>query len=289
MVETVTQIIRETVEVSVPGPQGTPGDASALGGMFAAAPSKTTPVDADDIPISNSAAGDVLYRVTWANIKATLKTYFDTLYQPLNAVLTATTASFTTTLLSKLNGIETAADVTDTANVGTAIGTGGAKTTSVAADLIAILDSAASNALKYISQSNFIASNAATQGQMEAGVATGQFVVPGRMQFHPGVCKAWILYDQSVSVPVIRGSYNVTSLTDGGVGIADVVIGTDMSTAGMNCPFAYAGRAGVRMGCDSGGSGLVQSGAFRIITSVPSSGTLTDCSHVSGGCFGDQA
>lgn len=41
-----------------------------------AATNKTTPDDADIVPIVDS----VLKKVTWANIKATLKTYFDTLY-----------------------------------------------------------------------------------------------------------------------------------------------------------------------------------------------------------------
>lgn len=45
-----------------------------------AATSKTTPVDADLIPIVDSAASNVLKKLTWANLKATLKTYFDTLY-----------------------------------------------------------------------------------------------------------------------------------------------------------------------------------------------------------------
>lgn len=45
-----------------------------------AATSKATPVDADEIPIVDSAASNVLKKLTWANLKATLKTYFDTLY-----------------------------------------------------------------------------------------------------------------------------------------------------------------------------------------------------------------
>lgn len=45
-----------------------------------AATSKTTPVDADEVPLVDSAASNVLARLTWANLKATLKTYFDTLY-----------------------------------------------------------------------------------------------------------------------------------------------------------------------------------------------------------------
>jgi hypothetical protein len=45
-----------------------------------AASSKTTPVDADETALVDSAASNGLKKLTWANVKATLKTYFDTLY-----------------------------------------------------------------------------------------------------------------------------------------------------------------------------------------------------------------
>lgn len=45
-----------------------------------AATSKTTPVDADEVPLVDSAASNVLKRLTWSNLKATLKTYLDTVY-----------------------------------------------------------------------------------------------------------------------------------------------------------------------------------------------------------------
>jgi len=45
-----------------------------------AATAKTTPVDADLFPIVDSAASNVLKKLSWLNLKATLKTYFDTLY-----------------------------------------------------------------------------------------------------------------------------------------------------------------------------------------------------------------
>jgi hypothetical protein len=48
-----------------------------------AATSKATPVDADEIPLSDSADTWLLKKLTWANLKATVKTYFDTLYAPL--------------------------------------------------------------------------------------------------------------------------------------------------------------------------------------------------------------
>lgn len=52
----------------------------AVAATIVAATAKTTPVDADTMPLIDSAASNVLKKVTWANIKATLKTYFDTLY-----------------------------------------------------------------------------------------------------------------------------------------------------------------------------------------------------------------
>jgi len=62
-------------------------DKSTLGASTAtavhSATSKTTPVDADEIPLADSAATFGLKKLTWANLKATLKTYTDTLYAAL--------------------------------------------------------------------------------------------------------------------------------------------------------------------------------------------------------------
>ncbi len=52
---------------------------TALGG----AATKTTPVDADAVVITDSADSGKTKRTLWSNIKATLKSYFDTIYQPL--------------------------------------------------------------------------------------------------------------------------------------------------------------------------------------------------------------
>lgn len=58
------------------------GDTTASeGALINSATSKATPVDADHIGLMDSAASNVLTKLSWANVKATLKTYFDTLYQ----------------------------------------------------------------------------------------------------------------------------------------------------------------------------------------------------------------
>ncbi len=58
---------------------------ATIGSSIASITAKTTPVDGDSIIISDSGASSVSKKVTWANVKATLKTYFDTLY-PATAI-----------------------------------------------------------------------------------------------------------------------------------------------------------------------------------------------------------
>lgn len=84
----------------------------------------TTPLDADVLPVVDT-ANTTTKKTTWANIKATLKTYFDTLYP----------AETTTTAGALINGAT-------------------AKTTPVDADFIGLMDSAASNILKKLSWAN---------------------------------------------------------------------------------------------------------------------------------------
>jgi hypothetical protein len=72
-------------------------DAGNVGSSIDGATAKITPVDADTVPLIDSAASNVLKKVTWANIKATLKTYFDTLYQAAGTYLTSANITQTIT------------------------------------------------------------------------------------------------------------------------------------------------------------------------------------------------
>ncbi len=54
--------------------------AANFGSFINGLTAKTTPVDADGIALMDSAASNTAKFLSWANLKATLKTYFDTLY-----------------------------------------------------------------------------------------------------------------------------------------------------------------------------------------------------------------
>ncbi len=68
---------------------------SLFGSWIIARTAKTTPVDADTLVISDSADSNKAKKVTWLNIKATLKTYFDTLYSNIFSGTTNYIGKFT--------------------------------------------------------------------------------------------------------------------------------------------------------------------------------------------------
>ncbi|GAB4112341.1 MAG: hypothetical protein Fur0019_18840 [Tibeticola sp.] len=63
--------------------------ASGMAATTHAAPSKAAPDDDDELPLANSASAWALARLSWANLKATLRGYFDTVYQAASANLAA--------------------------------------------------------------------------------------------------------------------------------------------------------------------------------------------------------
>ena len=64
----------------------------------------------------------------------------------------------------------------------------------------------------------------ATQADQETGTAADRVVTPSVQHFHPGSFKAWVKFNAAGTIAV---SYNITSITDTGVGNWTVVIATD--------------------------------------------------------------
>lgn len=107
---------------------------ATIGALINAAVSKNPPVDADQIGLMDSAASNILKKLSWANVKATLKTYFDTLYAAIrygviarssNTILAAAdyskTIVFTSSFTQTLTAAATLADgwYVNFVNVGT--------------------------------------------------------------------------------------------------------------------------------------------------------------------------
>jgi hypothetical protein len=59
------------------------GTASSVGTLINSLTAKTTPVDADMVGLMDSAASNIWKKLSWANIKVALKSYFDTLYSAI--------------------------------------------------------------------------------------------------------------------------------------------------------------------------------------------------------------
>jgi hypothetical protein len=82
------------------------------GALINGATAKTTPVDADYIGLMDSAASNILKKLSWANIKATLKTYFDGLYASIafdpGSITIATETGLVQASVLKLTGSEVA-------------------------------------------------------------------------------------------------------------------------------------------------------------------------------------
>lgn len=94
-----------------------------------AATSKTTPVDADLLTLFDSASTFSLKKLTWANLKATIKTYFDTLYaasggSALVGHIASGTGAVATTVQTKLRESVSVFDfgATDGGDISAAVG-----------------------------------------------------------------------------------------------------------------------------------------------------------------------
>lgn len=70
----------------------------------------------------------------------------------------------------------------------------------------------------------------ATQAEMETATAVDRAVVPGRMQYHPGMAKAWVVFQGTGTVTILT-SHNVSSVTDNGTGDYTVNFTTAFSSA----------------------------------------------------------
>lgn len=126
---------------------------------------------------------------------------------------------------------------------------------------------------------------AAAQSDQETGSSTTTFVSPGRQQYHPSSAKMWVSFYTSAST-AIHHSYNITSLTDNGVGLTTVNIATGMSAA--NYCFVISGYDnGSGDGMLASFEGSVSGSSVQIITVLPTTLASKDSAYVSCVGYGD--
>lgn len=134
----------------------------------------------------------------------------------------------------------------------------------------------------------------AAQADMETGTSTTVAVVPGVMQYHPGVAKAWVNFNGTGTV-AIRVSYNTSSITDNATADYTVNFTTAFSTAdyvitGCGSPNYSGGRPGGIIALFSQVSGTeaapsVSSFRFSIFGDE---GVAYDAKYITLAVYGDQ-
>lgn len=100
---------------------------------------------------------------------------------------------------------------------------------------------------------------------------------------HPGVAKVWVNFNGTGTV-AIRTSYNVTSITDDGVGLYTVNFTTSFATA----DYAMSGLANQSGGGGSESVRIVSLAAGSAQIRTVNAGVSTDLSIITLQFFGDQ-
>lgn len=121
----------------------------------------------------------------------------------------------------------------------------------------------------------------ATAAEVTTGTDAVRAVCPSTQQAHKSACKAWICFN-GTGTPAIRSSYNVSSITDNGVG--DYTI--NFTTALGDTNFAISGCATVNgngevIVAESGTGSSRTTSAVRILVVNSSNGVAVDVPYVS--------
>lgn len=113
----------------------------------------------------------------------------------------------------------------------------------------------------------------ATQADMETATSTTTVVTPLRQKFHPSAVKAWAITDGLAS-PTFVG-YNVTSLTDNGVGDISFNFTTSFSSTTYGVTFSMQSGVNFSISATTRSIDVVSraTGSVRIVTGFWSTGS----------------
>lgn len=123
----------------------------------------------------------------------------------------------------------------------------------------------------------------ATQADQETATSITAYVTPGRQQFHPSACKVWCKAD---TAGAIQASYNMTSVTDNGVGDITFTINVDFSSADWCAQITIIGATSSSYANVVAGGQAA--GTLRANCRIESVGGLSDPLNWFFAGFGDQ-
>ena len=112
-----------------------------------------------------------------------------------------------------------------------------------------------------------ISASSAAQSDMEAASSTTLYTSPGRQFYHPGHPKAWVNLTMITTTAIIV-SYNITSVSDGGVGIVTVNVTNAFSTANYTVTCGTARSSGSWVQALSADAEIQSSSAVRFYTGI---------------------
>lgn len=135
-----------------------------------------------------------------------------------------------------------------------------------------------------IDVSTVATTDAATQAEQEAGTNLIHMVTPGRQQFHPSAAKAWHHTAYSGGTPTLGASYNVSSITDNGVGDLLVVVATLFSATNYPVFVSSQNSSSNNSSDPVVGAATTQWNQLHFETG----GAATDPVMLNGVAFGDQ-
>lgn len=126
----------------------------------------------------------------------------------------------------------------------------------------------------------------ATQAEQETSTSVAKYVSPGRQQFHPSAAKGWVQFDAAVN---IGSSYNVSGMTDNGVGSWTISWNVDFSSANFTALGTVQqsqGGAATTLCLQIATAGLTAGTTSLLLTDVAT--TARDATFIHCAAFGDQ-
>lgn len=126
----------------------------------------------------------------------------------------------------------------------------------------------------------------AAQADMESPSSVALAVTPGVVKYHPGVAKAWVLFNGTGTV-AIGASHNVSSITDNGVGLYTVNLTSAMSSTSYVAVATAAYSATLKTLAAVANVNVLGASSLEVFVSDNNADTLIDCAVIMVVVYGD--